>query len=545
MSVKQDGYTREAGLLPTLGKKLRRERVRITEFGGLSSRGVLGSMTNLSPRGRGALATRLPRGLKAYARGDGAPHGMIYFDGSLIFARGTGLYRGGADGSVAELGVVSETRKVFFIFGDYLYIYPDKLRLGRGESMPQAIELSTGVISQSTFNGNVITLPKGYTWLELGFAPGDGLRVRSEDDVNPAPEGYYRIREAHGREAVLVSATFSNTDSDASFWRVVPALEGACVSGGRVYGFAGKEIYISAAGSATDFFSGGAPDGEDPLVLSTHSEGDLTACVPWQGYVVFFKSDRICKLLGTRSDSFTLQEMEGAGIPASLADTLCEVDGGLYYCSGSGVYRYRGQEPDRIAPPGSRVLSDGCGGTDGVAYYLAVETAEGWSRYLYRPDTDTWYAEDEGLARGMIPLDGYLCFQDGEGRIWQTSSEGRAHGCGFSEEQVAGPVEACAVFSPDHFGEPDGYRMVGLYIRATGRGLGSLRVLISYADGRASVDADPGSATLVGEFTGNMTDRLLRIPLSPRFCDSGILRLELVGDWVIHAVIREYEVAGQ
>ena len=50
---------------------------------------------------------------------------------------------------------------------------------------------------------------------------------------------------------------------------------------------------------------------------------------------------------------------------------------------------------------------------------------------------------------------------------------------------------------------------------------------------------------LLGEFDGGMTDRLLRVPLLPRPCDGSVLRLEMAGDWVIHAVMRTYERRGQ
>ena len=439
--------------------------------------------------------------------------------------------------TVSSLGSVSDTDKSFFVFGGRLYIYPDKLFLESGNAMPGPVELDTGIVDEVEFSGNTVTLPQSYVWSELGFSVGDCLRVLNADDVTPAPEGYYRITALRAGTATL-AVTFSTTYvSSARFLRVVPALTGCCVSGDRVYGILGKEVYISGAGSATDFYSRSVGDGKEPVTLRCESGGDFTALSPWQGYTVFFKSDRICKLLGNRSDSFTLHESYGVGIPAGLADTLCEVGNALYYASFGGVYRYRGQEPERVSAFGEVTVTDGHGGSDGNIYCLAL-TADGEERVsLLLPETGTWYPEDSLSVGSIRGYEGFLYLQDGEGNIWKASPEGRETGCTFDERQVKGETVSSATLVPDHYGEPDGYRLVGLAIRATGGVGGSLRVLIRYGE-----DAE---VVLLGEFSGAMDDRLLRIPLLPRPCDGSALRLEMTGDWVIHAVMRTYERRGQ
>ncbi len=545
MSRKYDGGAPGDYLPARLPHILRRETARVTAFGGgatpFGGGDIIAEGRNLSPRQKPLLATRKPRGLFTHGRGSGAPHGMIWFDGILIFARGSGLFATSDGVTVHTLGTVSDTDKSFFIFGDCLYIYPDKLFLKSGNIMPKPIELDTGVIEQAEFKGNTVTLPKGYIWSDLGFAEGDCLRVLNADDVTPAPEGYYRLERLRAGVATLANTSLSTYTSNARFLRVVPDLTRCCVNGDRVYGIAGKDIYISAAGSATDFYSRASADGKYPVLLHSATDGDFTALSPWQGYMVFFKSDRICKLLGSRSDSFTLHDNSGVGIPAGLSDTLCEVENALYYASHGGVYRYRGQEPERISSLNGVTVSHGCGGTDGCAYYLAV-TADGAANgegalSLLLPDREEWYPEDGVTVGAMLRRDGFLFMQDGEGRIWKTSSDGRATGCNFDERQVIGAVTASAVLVSDHFGEPDGYRLSGLAIRATGEVGGTLRVLARYDEHSDEV--------LLGTYTGKMTDRLLRVPVMPCPCDGMVLRLEAVGDWVIHAVISEYERRGQ
>ncbi|MBO5512479.1 MAG: hypothetical protein J6B24_12155 [Clostridia bacterium] len=524
-----------------LSRSTRKEAERVTAFGGCSTPfgggDLIAKGENLSPRRAPCPASRLPRGLFHRGQGIGNPNGMVWFDGCLVFVRGTELYST-ADGlNLHRLGTVSDTPKSFAVFGGRLYIYPDKLRMDSGLGMPTPLDLDVGTVENAVIEGNTVTLPQGQNWERLGFEAGDCLRIINEDDVTPAPSGYFHIVKLWGQVATLAAYFDTTYTSTVRFRREVPALESVCVCGDRVYGIIGREAYVSAAGSATDFYSYSDGEGYHPVILKSESEGDFTALAPWQGYVVFFKEDRICKLLGSRSDSLTLHDNGGVGLPKPLAKSLCEVGGALYYASHGGVYRYRGQEAERVSDWGGETVTAACGGSDGEAYYLSVAAGDGARTSLFLPDRGEWYPEDDLAVAHAARKDGFVFFQDGEGRIWKTSSDGRKPACSFSEEMVKGIVTSSVTFIPDHFGEPDGYRLMGVCIRATGSAGGSLRVRVRYGE-------DP-EEVLLGEFAGGMEDRLLRIPVHPRPCDGSVLRLEMRGEWVIHAVTREYERLGQ
>jgi len=526
----------------------RRERVTVSAFGGeasLNGGGRVEDMVNMSPRRAPALATRLLRGMLMPLVGKGEAHGMAAFDGKLYFVRGTVLYCLTAD-AVVSVGSVSDTDKRFFVFGDCLYLFPDKLYLKAGEAELRPMEIDSGVLDVCKFREHDITLPEGMSWTGLGFAVGDCLRVVNADTNIPAPEGDFLIEELRGRVAT-VSENFSVTyESRARLLRVIPDLERVCVSGNRVYGIAGRDIYVSAAGNAMNFFSRGAENGSDGAVIRLDSDGDLTACAAWQGYVVFFKADRICKLLGTRSDSFSIQDRPAVGLSASMADTLCEVSGALYYLTESGAYRYRGQEPERISEPGEIGFSGGCGGTDGYAYYVAVCRSDGARRqYCYLPATGEWYGEDGLHPVCMIRYREFLCIQDADGYLWLTSSDGRRTGCLYDERRTGKIPASSVVLPPDYGLQPAGSRLTYVFIRASAEEDGRLEVMADYAIGAVGKDADGSDAVSLGVFYGGMKDRLLRIPVHAPVSDGVRLRLIMEGDWVIHSVTREYERIGK
>ncbi len=533
--------------LPHGGKRVYR---RITDFGGIGrlggdTAGVVADMVNLSPRMAPALAVRHPRSLFMTARDSTTAHGMAMLGNVLYFVQGSTLYASTEELVATAVGTVSDTDKLFAVFGDRLIILPDKVYVDAADGALHPMELDTGEIDSIEFSLDTVTLPKGMTWTSLGFEAGDGIYVLNADDVTPAPEGQYGIARIQGRVAYLTSGISTEYVSRARIKRLVPDMDSLCVCGERLYGCRGKDIYISASGSALNWNGTGTSTATASLTLHTRTEGNFTACAPWQGYVVFFKPGRICKLLGSRTDSFTLNDTPAPGIPAALAGTLCEVGGALYYHGLSAVYRYAGQYPERVGHLTNAVVTAGCGGTDGLSYYVAVSTGIGmtgsWRQYVYAPDAGAWYAEDALHPVAMLYREGFLCTQDHTGRIWLSASDGRRAETSFAETPLYGHLLAAVTFESDHSFEPEGYRPVNLFIRATAVDGAEMRVLAAFADGLIPQDATSAKAVELGHITGAMNDRLVRIPLHPRRCDSVRLRLELTGSWVIHAVTWEYE----
>ncbi len=552
----------------------RRERTRITSFGGLdmgkSAPWGIADMVNLSPRLSPRLSTRPRRELLVPTRGLTAPHGMAMMEGTLYFAQGSCLYRirnalasAGTGVRVEMLALLDNVDHEMTVFGNRLLIFPDKKYLVEGEDSLRPMELDTGLLEGLEFHQHTLTLPAGTTWALEGFLVGDSIYVEDGDNPEPLPFGYYRITELHGRIATISGGFDTTGTGRGSIRRVIPDMERVAVLGNRLFGYKGKDIYISAVGAPFGW-QGKQTGGGGPAALRTDTDGDITACTAWQEYMLFFKKNAVCSVMGNRSDSFTLTETAIPGIPPAMARTLCEVGGELYYHGLTDVYRFVGphQPPVCLRCPDRRVQTLGQGGTDGRGYVLDLATerengARVWRRWIYMPEAGDWYAEDGIAPHGSLMLDGFLCTQDELGHLWLSRTDGRTLGCAGRENEVRATVTFC----PDYTHEPDGYRPVGLYLRATGAEGGELRVLASFADGRFGRDSvDPlipadedayagyaayrapaGSAELA-RFAGGMQDRLLYIPLAVPHCDHMILALEMTGEWEIGAIVSEYEV---
>ncbi len=517
----------------------------------------IADMQNLSPRCAPALATRLARTQYVAAPTQGEPHGMAMLGEALYFVQGTGLYRavdsdGDAVPEVSLVGMVSDTDKQMAVHGGRLLIFPDKLYVDGADGLLYPMELDSGAIAGMVFNDSTITLPAGRTWSALGFRAGDGLHIINADDVTPAPEGYYRIREVRGRVATLVESFSARYDSGAICRREVPDLTRVCVMGDRVYGISGADIHISAAGSAFCWAGSAGADGLGPIRLHTDTAGELTALSPWQGYMVFFKADRICRLVGNRVDSLSLVDLRAPGVPAELAGTLCEVGGALYYCSHRDVHRYSGTYPERIGVyPADKMRSfmygngwyraaAGIGGSDGFGYYLSLGARSGnpanptviWRMFLYAPERGEWLCEDMFRAAAMLEHGGALRMQDAQGNIWMTSSAGQHFYGAATEGEDAGGVSAMVTFRPIYADGPERLRITDLYVQATAEKDAELWVDVAYADGHAESDAVKFEQA-VGHFTGPMEDRMLHIPLRPQAADSVVIRLRMRGEWQI------------
>ena len=375
------------------------------------------------------------------------------------------------------------------------------------------------------------------TWTK-GFRVGDCIRLDIQGDIKSAVlNGYYRI-SALTESYLCVEGGFPERGTfTARVRRVMPDLEGLCAMGDRLYGFDGQSVYACEAGNPWNWYWADAASPETaPFSLHTAGGSDFTACTVWQGYPIFFRADGISRLMGRAhvaggflaATGVTLSEQSAPGIPAGQAATLCGLDGALYYCSGSDVYRYAGAAPARVCdglPAGLRGI---CAGTDGRGLYLSATESNGTRRlFLYCPGLGWYRLDPVSVTAALFFPDGtgagqgdFCLLQRLDGYLFLTRSSGTAATSGFMAATVPTP-EATAEFGDETALLPDGGRLLAVHLRACGRIGSSLKLYVRY-DGESSWQ-------LLGSVAGSGREELIRIPVPPRPCRWFRFRLNFSG----------------
>lgn len=543
MSILPDSGRGDVFALPDrMPGKLRHVRHSCTVFGGLAGAGEVGAdtlqaMANLVPCGYPALTTGNARLQYLAAPTTGAAHGLTLHRGKVVLAQGTGLFVSSDAGACTRLGNVTDTDKRFASFGDLLFILPDGLVYNAADGSLREFGLDTGNMENVSIDNVYLTVPTAGLQTK-GFRVGDCIRLDIQGDIKSAVlNGYYRI-SALTESYLCVEGGFPERGTfTARVRRVMPDLEGLCAMGDRLYGFAGQSVYACEAGNPWNWYWADAASPETaPFSLHTAGGNDFTACTVWQGYPIFFRADGISRLMGRAhvaggflaATGVTLSEQSAPGIPAGQAATLCGLDGALYYCSGSDVYRYAGAAPARVCdglPAGLRGI---CAGTDGRGLYLSATESNGTRRlFLYCPGLGWYRLDPVSVTAALFCPDGtgagqgdFCLLQRLDGYLFLTRSSGTAATSGFMAATVPTP-EATAEFGDETALLPDGGRLLAVHLRACGRIGSSLKLYVRY-DGESSWQ-------LLGSVAGSGREELIRIPVPPRPCRWFRFRLSFSG----------------
>lgn len=543
MSILPDSGRGDVFALPDrMPGKLRHVRHSCTVFGGLAGAGEVGAdtlqaMANLVPCGYPALTTGNARLQYLAAPTTGAAHGLTLHRGKVVLAQGTGLFVSSGAGACTRLGNVTDTDKRFASFGDLLFILPDGLVYNAADGSLRKFGLDTGNMENVSIDNVYLTVPTAGLQTK-GFRVGDCIRLDIQGDIKSAVlNGYYRI-SALTESYLCVEGGFPERGTfTARVRRVMPDLEGLCAMGDRLYGFDGQSVYACEAGNPWNWYWADAASPETaPFSLHTAGGSDFTACTVWQGYPIFFRADGISRLMGRAhvaggflaATGVTLSEQSAPGIPAGQAATLCGLDGALYYCSGSDVYRYAGAAPARVCdglPAGLRGI---CAGTDGRGLYLSATESNGTRRlFLYCPGLGWYRLDPVSVTAALFFPDGtgagqgdFCLLQRLDGYLFLTRSSGTAATSGFMAATVPTP-EATAEFGDETALLPDGGRLLAVHLRACGRIGSSLKLYVRY-DGESSWQ-------LLGSVAGSGREELIRIPVPPRPCRWFRFRLNFSG----------------
>lgn len=376
----------------------------------------------------------------------------------------------------------------------------------------------------------------GFSGFEaLGFRVGDTVEISGctkypKHNKSCTIRGFGTYTTSDGTELptlVFDPETFSVTGTDpgaVTIRRKVPNLSVICESSNRLWGAEGNTIYASALGDPTNFFTYDGLD-TDSYAVAVASEGDFTGCIGYGSAVLFFKEDRLYKILGSYPSQYTMYDYTVPGVKKGSEKSLRNLNEVIYYHGREGVYRYSGGAPELISENfGLRRFQNASAGAEGDRYYISMQdvTSKEWGLWVYDIQRGLWLQEDGMQAVDFACDGGKLYCAAGDGRVLVLNPDS-------SEETVEWSAVTC--------------RMDETYLNRKCYSRILLRLEIGEGSWvQAEISHDGGPWQLV--YTDHDSRaRVREIPIMPRRCDSFRVRLSGEGETVIRSMVREYRVS--
>lgn len=277
-----------------------------------------------------------------------------------------------------------------------------------------AVTFDDGVYKEENAEANAIkTLPatneNGTSQQYFQFSAGDGITITGCTN-QPSNNKSAVIKGTEKNEAGFVEAlyfyenTFNLVDGEAvaeenvTISRLMPELDFMCHCNNRLFGCKGDTIYASKLGDPYNWnvFEGISTDSYS---VDVGSPGDFTGCCAYGGDVLFFKEERIYKLMYTDNspENWSLIELETYGVKKGCDRSLAIADSCLFYYSPKGMVRYTGSLPVSInAPFGTQEFVNAVAGSDGKDYYVCLTDKAGASAlFVYDTTNYIWFKHDD------------------------------------------------------------------------------------------------------------------------------------------------------
>lgn len=230
--------------------------------------------------------------------------------------------------------------------------------------------------------------------LSQHFKVGDTVFVTGSRKNNIS----FTIVEIDGNSFIAKSEIFTDEErSVITVERRIPDLDFICESNNRIYGCSNKDrtVHASALGDPTNFFTLNETS-DDSFVVPIGSEGEFTACTRYGSDVLFWKEEKLHKLIGSFPAEYALYSYDIEGVQKGSEKSLCIVNEALYYKGVRGIYRYAGDVPSLISDNfGNKAYTEAVGGSDGNKYYISMFDGDKAYTYSYLIKYGIWMLEDK------------------------------------------------------------------------------------------------------------------------------------------------------
>ncbi len=522
---------------------------KIIQFGGIrygrgGSDGELAESMNLSARQYPALSQRMERA----EAGSYAAATAVFGKGKLCVVDGTKfLYDG------VEKGTVTEGEKQIVSINTKIVIWPDMVcydtEADEFSSLWKKVKVPA---SKATFTGNTLTVQE-FTVVtgkdEEGEEGGADPAAEEEETTikleelfkeNQAVEIAGASIEANNKEIVIRkvegntltfyndSFTAGDSSTELTIERRVPDLKIICASNNRVWGADDTTIWASALGDPFTWYN---YDGlsTDSYAVAVGTDGPFTGCVEYGSNVLFFKEDKLHKVIGTSPKDYAIYTYTIQGIQNGSMRSAQVINEVLYYKGAEGVYAYNGGVPYLVSENfGTRRYGSARAASDGQRYYISMQDAETKEWGLWTLDTlrNIWLKEDDTHVLEFATLEGELLFlgEDGKNlyKMGQPDQEGKR-------------IKWSATFYPmeENTHSRKGYSRLLMRME-----------LASGAWVKAEIKEDLGPWKTLSTVHGQRV-RTAHVTFLPGRCDTFQIRLSGEGRCVVKSLVREFDTGSE
>ena len=308
--------------------------------------------------------------------------------------------------------------------------------------------------------------------------------------------------------------------------RKVPSLQVVCESNNRLWGAEDNTIYASALGDPTNIFT---YDGLDTgsYAVPVASEGAFTGCCGFGNSVLFWKEDKLHKILGAYPSQYTMYEYNVPGVKLGSEQSLVNINEVLYYHGRDGVYRYSGGAPDLASDVfGMRRFEEASAGTAEGRYYISMKDRKSgaWGMWVYDTLKGLWVQEDDTQAMNFA------------------ADEGKLYCIGGSKLMCLNPDDSGEVFE----WSATTTRMDEVFHNRKCYSKLLLRAELLEDSAWLQVDISCDGEPFKRVYTSrDKAAKTLAIPIMPKRCDSFRIRLSGEGKFIIRSLVREFGIGSE
>ena len=508
--------------LPYMPYAANKAEQQIIQFGGVEygrggDNGALSESLNLSARQFPALSQRTGREVF----GEYTKATAIFGKGKLCVVDGTKLLYGGE-----QKGTITEGEKQIVSINTKIVIWPDMVYYDTKEDKFGTLKATVTIgANGATFTDNSLSgTPSGGTKLEDIFSANQAVKISGSSIEANNKE--IVIRDVSENTLTFYNDSFAagTSTTEVTIERRVPDLKVICASNNRLWGADDTTIWASALGDPLTWYN---YDGlsTDSYSVAVGTDGPFTACCEYGSNVLFFKEDKLHKVVGSVPSEYAVYTYTIAGVQEGSLKSVQVINEMLYYKGVDGVYAYNGGIPYLISENfGTRIFSDAKAGTDGRMYYISMQDAATgeWGLWTFDPERSIWLREDNTQALDFTSLDGELLFLDSNKKTVYKSRQ----------DEGTERVKWMAEFYP----MDESYRGK--------RGYSHLYLRYELEPGAwmvAEIKEDSAPYRKIGGFHGDRRTTAT-VTMTPGRCDTFKLRLSGEGRCVLKSMVREFDV---